>query len=167
MNIDTINIECETAKDFDAVEALAALAFGPGRFTRTAFRLREGVPHKPDLSFVARHGGQLVGGVRQTEIKIGHSAGLLLGPLVVAPEFKNWSIGRKLMTTAVSAARDAGQPWIILVGDKPYYGRFGFEIVEPGQVTLPGPVDPNRLLICKLDKEVCKGLSGMVRQIGK
>ncbi|MEO0327339.1 MAG: N-acetyltransferase [Pseudomonadota bacterium] len=161
MNIDSFPLELETQDDAPAIEALAALVFGPGRFTRTAFRLREGVPQVPELSFVVRNGNALLGSVRLTTVKIDHMQGLLLGPLVVAPEFKNAGIGRKLMWQAVKSAKEQNYPWIILVGDEPYYSRFGFEIVKRGSVKLPGPVDPDRLLICELDKAACKDLSGL------
>lgn len=150
MNPDQISVSKETPADFDAIEAMTELAFGPGRFARTAFRLREGNLHDPDLSFAAKVGGELVGSVRLTQIRIGKHDALLLGPLVVTPSYKNTGIGAALMRTAVEAARDQGHGLLILVGDEPYYGRFGFEKVPAGQIKLPGPADPDRILACSL-----------------
>lgn len=144
------------------VEALSETAFGPGRFTRTAFKIREGVPHEQDLSFVLFHEGVLVGSVRLTKIRIGDAPSLLLGPLVVSPEFKNVGFGKMLMERAVDASRELGHGSILLVGDAPYYQRFGFEQVPRGDITLPGPVDYARLLICYLH-DGPEPLKGMVR----
>ncbi len=153
----------EKTEDFMLVEKLAENAFGPGRFTRTAFRLREGAPHEPGLSFVTWKTGVPIASVRLTRIWIGDHEGLLLGPLVVAPEYKNCGFGAELMSTAVKAARAADHTCILLVGDYPYYQRFGFEIVKPGKIVLPGPVDPQRLLICPLQEGIVDRFSGMVR----
>ena len=160
-------VTCEKPDHHEIVEKLAEQAFGPGRFTRTAFRLREGVPHEPDLSFVSCLGEEIVASVRLTKIRIGDDPALLLGPLVVLPQYKSCGYGRELMETAVAAAREAGHLAIILVGDEPYYGKFGFEQVPPGQITLPGPVDPARLLICKLNLEDGKTLRGAARPRGE
>jgi len=154
----------EKPEDYCLVEKLAEEAFGPGRFTRTAFRLREGVPHEPDLSFVTWIGGQPIASVRLTKIWVGENLGLLLGPLVVSNAYKNKGFGARLMTTVVDAARTAGHEWILLVGDYPYYQRFGFEAVEPGKISLPGPVDPQRLLICPLQNGAANKVSGSARQ---
>jgi len=97
-------IRLETTEDASDVEALQAEAFGPGRFARTAFRVREGVPHRKDLSFVAWSGSALAGSVRLTRVYIGETPSLLLGPLTVAPAFKNRGIGRKLVQTVLETA---------------------------------------------------------------
>ncbi len=151
MKTSTLEISPELLSQAQAVEQLAAAAFGPGRFARTAFRLREGVPHESALSFVAAKAGELVGAVRVTGIRIGGEPALVLGPLVVAPDHKNEGIGSALMRRAVDAARKHGHQLMILVGDHPYYRPFGFEIVPCGRITLPGPVDPERLLYVELE----------------
>ena len=142
----------ELAGHFDAIEAIHADAFGPGRFARAAFRIREGGPHEQALSYVATHAidGEIAGSVRQTRVAVGAGEALLLGPLAVLPAYKNLGVGRRLMRMAVEGAREAGYAAIILVGDPPYYGPFGFLPVPPGQVTFPGPVDPRRVLACPL-----------------
>ncbi|WP_298812614.1 N-acetyltransferase [uncultured Roseibium sp.] len=144
-------IRPEDITDNDAIEALQAEAFGPGRFARTAFRIREGVSHRPDLSFVGVAGSQVAGSIRLSPILIGDADALLLGPLTVSPDFKNRGLGKSLMRTAMDAAAAAGDRVVLLVGDAPYYSPFGFQQVPFGRVTLPGPVDPARLLVALLN----------------
>ncbi|MEC9343132.1 MAG: N-acetyltransferase [Pseudomonadota bacterium] len=152
----SLRIRLESPDDNDTVENLAAEAFGPGRFARAAFRLREGVPHEPSLSFVAMMAGaegereELAGSVRLTRIRIGADTALVLGPLIVARSRKNLGIGRELMHRSMLEAGRAGHRLVILVGDEPYYGKFGFRKVPPGRITLPGPADPQRILYCEL-----------------
>lgn len=151
-----IALLAERPSDDAAIERLVARTFGPGRFARTAYRLREDNPHRLDLSFTAHIGTMLVGSVRLTPIMVGEVAALLLGPLTVEPPFRSHGIGRRLVERALAAARgEAGRPGaarlVLLVGDEPYYGRLGFSRVPPGQVSLPGPVDPHRVLVCPLD----------------
>jgi predicted N-acetyltransferase YhbS len=164
MNIASFSFRPERADDSAAIEDLAARAFGPGRFARAAYRLRERAPHVAGLSFVAEHEGELAGSVRLTPITVGDRAALLLGPLVVHPDWKGKGCGRGLVKLAVGAARDAGHGLVILVGDLPYYGPLGFRRVEPvGAVTLPGPVDPARLLVAELRDGAAAGLAGAAR----
>lgn len=145
----------ETPELADEIEQLAADAFGPGRFARAAFRLREGVPHDPDLSFAATHEDAfgavtLAGSIRLTRIRIGGRPALVLGPLVVSPRAKSIGIGRELMNRALLEARKRGHEFVILVGDHAYYSRFGFEPAPKGRIVLPGPADPARTLYCEL-----------------
>jgi predicted N-acetyltransferase YhbS len=149
----TYLIRLETAGDEPAIDLLNDAAFGPGRFARTAYRMREGVPHDPDLAFVATVGGRLVGSVRLTPVLIGDARALLLGPLAVHPDVANRGIGRNLVRRAVARARELGHRLVLLVGDPPYYAPVGFTPVRPGQITFPGPVDPYRLLAAHLDDE--------------
>lgn len=154
-------IRLELAHDADAIEALHELSFGPGRFARTAFRLREGVPHDPDLSFVALFGDRFGGAVRLTPIRIGDDPALLLGPLAVHPDFAGRGAGKALVGVALDAARAAGHKLVLLVGDHPYYGPLGFARVPVGQITMPGPVDPNRLLLAELAPGAAAGARGL------
>ena len=150
--------------DNDAsIEALHELAFGPGRFARTAFRLREGRPAVAGLSFVANIGDRLVGSIRFGCVVLAGSPGLLLGPLVVHPDHAGRGVGLKLMQTALEAARLQEHAWVMLVGDEPYYARVGFSRVPLGLITLPGPVDPARLLFLELKPDAMRGLSGMLQ----
>jgi predicted N-acetyltransferase YhbS len=150
----------EQPNDHATIELLHEEAFGPGRFARAAYRLREGVPHDPALSFVAHAGERMIASVRMTAIAIGERPSLLLGPLVVLPDFKNQGAGRTLVRMAVVAAREAGHAVVVLVGDRDYYGPLGFAPLEPYQVTLPGPVDPNRVLVAGLVAGALEGLGG-------
>jgi len=143
-------IRPEASADGDAIERLHERAFGPGRFARTAYRIREGAPHLLDLSFTALVGTLLVGSVRLTPVRAGEQPGLMLGPLTVDPAFENRGIGAALIQRALDAARDAGHALVLLVGDEPYYARFGFTRVPRGQLVMPGPVDPARLLAAEL-----------------
>src|SRR5437764_2225879 len=108
MNDLSLTILPETAKDAQAIERLHERTFGPGRFALTAYRLREHVDHRLDLSFTARIGTLLVGSVRQLPICIGDTPALMLGPLTVEPPFRKHGIGRALMERALSEARARG-----------------------------------------------------------
>jgi predicted N-acetyltransferase YhbS len=165
MSLFTLRIRAETPEDHEHVEDLGAKAFGPGRFARAAFRLREGVPPEAELSFVAlmKNGKgveELVGSVRLTRIMIGGAPALVLGPLVVVPSRKGIGIGRELMNRALHEAREQGHRLIILVGDHPYYAKFGFHPVPAGRITLPGPADPRRILYCELEPDSLADYAG-------
>ncbi len=155
-----LTIASETPADAGLIEKLHERAFGPGRFARTASRMRE--TGSPDLSlaFVARVGSLLVGSIRQTPVKLADLNGLLLGPLTVEPAFEGKGIGRALMERSVGAAREQGYQLILLVGDVPYYARFGFKQVPMGRITLPGPVDPSRFLYLELGENILASISG-------
>jgi predicted N-acetyltransferase YhbS len=104
-----------------------------------------------------------VGGVRFTAIRIGAAnGGALLGPLVVDPAVKGKGYGKALVGEGLMRAKAEGFGLVLLVGDLPYYGRFGFAPVPPGKITLPGPVDPARLLAVELMPGVLEGLAGQV-----
>jgi predicted N-acetyltransferase YhbS len=165
------SISAETAAQDSAIDQLHAEAFGPGRFARAAFRVREQGPHDRALSFVATENdenGRLLGSVRMTWIETANTGyrGLLLGPLAVLSDLKGQGIGKALLRTAVDAGRESGAPYILLVGDKPYYWPFGFETTPRGVVSMPGPFDPNRLLLCALDPEAPDRIGGEVRWCG-
>ncbi|MDE2364950.1 MAG: N-acetyltransferase [Hyphomicrobiales bacterium] len=152
----------QTDADLPAIERLTEHAFGPGRFAKTAYRLREGKPADNTLSFVARVGTILVGANRMTPIRIGDRPALLLGPLVVEPAFRLHGIGEKLVVKSLEAARAAGHALVILVGDAPYYQRMGFKRVPDGRMKMPGPVDPDRLLYCELVAGALETASGRI-----
>jgi predicted N-acetyltransferase YhbS len=159
----SLTILAETANDAQAIERLNARTFGPGRFVLSAYRLREHVDHRLELSFTAWIGTLLVGSVRQLPICIGDSPALLLGPLTVEPPFRSRGIGRALLDRALSGAKDKGHRLVLLVGDEPYYSRVGFKAIPKGRVTMPGPVDSKRLLIAELVDGAFTDVSGAVR----
>ncbi len=160
-----ITVTTESPESNTAIERLHQRTFGPGRFARTAFRLRENVAHDLTLSFTAYVGTMMVGSVRQTPILIGSQPALLLGPLTVEPPFRAVGIGGRLMRVCMDAARDQGHGLILLVGDEPYYRRFGFKVVPHGRIAMPGPVDPGRLLIAELKDGAFEGITGPARSI--
>ena len=165
MIIDSFTVQAERPGDDDAIEALHEVAFGPGRFSRAASLLREGVPHDPALSFVATTGRDLIGSVRLTPIVIGTRPAILLGPLAVVEGWKGRGAGKSLMRTALAAAREAGHAVVLLVGDAPYYAPFGFSMLPPPySITLPAPADPNRVLVCPLVEGALDGLGGIARR---
>ncbi|MDB5486072.1 MAG: GCN5-related N-acetyltransferase [Tardiphaga sp.] len=160
----SLTIATETANDAQVIERLHARTFGPGRYVLSAYRLREHVDHRLDLSFTARIGTLLVGSVRQLPIRIGQTPALMLGPLTVEPPFRSRGVGRKLLDRAISDARAAGQKLILLVGDEPYYSRVGFKMIPKGTVTMPGPVDARRLLVLELVEGAFDGVAGPVKR---
>lgn len=163
---DEIEIRPVTDHDSAAVLALHKAAFGPGRFARTAYRIREGTPTVTPHCRAALVGSRLVAALRLTPITIGGASGaLLLGPVAVDPALKGRGHGRALIARSIEDARTAGFRLVLLVGDMPYYGRFGFKAVPPGQIRLPGPVDPARLLALELVDGVLAGYRGGVAAV--
>ena len=163
MNDVSLTILRETQADGPAIERLNERAFGPGRYAKTAYRLREQVAHSLDLSFTARVGTLLVGSVRMSPVRIGEASALLLGPLTVEPPFRDRGVGQALIARALDEARANGHRLVILVGDEPYYGKTGFKPVPPGRAVMPGPVDPARLLVAELAEGAFDGVSGQIR----
>jgi predicted N-acetyltransferase YhbS len=157
-------LRSETAIDAARIEALNASAFGPGRFAKSAYRLREGVAPVAGLSFVAVESGVLRGSVRFWPIRVGGHEALLLGPLAVETQQRGRGIGIALMQAGIEAARSG--PWgaILLVGDEPYYAKVGFARLPPGRVKFPGPVDPKRILGLSLKPGGLLNLSGQIRR---
>jgi len=159
----TFEIRLETAADEAALSELSAEAFGPGRFVRSAYRVREGVPPVPGLSLTGWLDGRLVGGIRFTAVRIGEAeGGALLGPLVVDPAVKGKGYGKALVGEGLARAKGEGFGLVLLVGDMPYYARFGFAPVAPGRITLPGPVDPARLLAVELVPDALQSAAGQI-----
>jgi predicted N-acetyltransferase YhbS len=152
----------QTEADLPAIERLNERAFGPGRYARSAYRLREGMKPDAGLSFVARIGTFVAGANQMTPILCGETPALLLGPLTVDPAFRSAGIGESLVTHSLNAARAAGHTLVLLVGDLPYYGRMGFQPVPEGKLTFCGPVDPARFLYCELVEGAFAGISGTV-----
>lgn len=153
----------QVAADIPAIEALHAAAFGPGRFTRTAYRIREASTRGPLIALTAWHGGELAGAVHFTAITIGGRRGAaLLGPLVIAPTHRSKGCGQRLMGLGLEEATRRGYELAVLIGDLPYYQRAGFRAIPVGQIVLPGPADTNRFLAKDLCPGALAGFSGMV-----
>jgi predicted N-acetyltransferase YhbS len=154
-----------TPDDLVAIGRLDARAFGPGRFAKSAYRLREGVEPDWNLSFVARIGTLVVGANRMTPILCGGEAALLLGPLTVEPAFRSRGLGEALVMKSLDAARTAGHRLVLLVGDAPYYARVGFRVVPQRRLIMPGPVDPERLLCCELRPGALAAAKGKITRV--
>lgn len=158
----SLAIRNELPGDHDAIERLHERAFGPGRFARTAFRLREGAGQDMNCCFTAHVGTFLAGSVRVTPVAAGGVSAVMLGPLTVDPAFEGRGVGGALMNRAILAARDLGYRLVLLVGDAPYYARFGFRPMPFGQLSLPGPADPARFLVLELSEGVLAIAKGPV-----
>jgi len=158
----SITILPETPDDEVAIERLHERTFGPGRYARTAFRIREGVTHLLELSFTARIGTLLVGSVRLSPVRIGDAKGMLLGPLTVEPPFRGRGIAKALIARALDEAKKKGEKLVVLVGDEPYYGPLGFKRIPKGRASMPGPVDPARLLVAELAADAFADVSGPI-----
>jgi predicted N-acetyltransferase YhbS len=157
-------LEPATDADAEPIERLNERVFGPGRYARTAYRIRETTDPDPALSFVARVGTLLVGASAMTPIVIGDTAAaLLLGPLIVEPVFRSQGIGEALVNRSLEAAKVACWKLVLLVGDESYYSRMGFQRAPKGQISLPGPVDPDRLLYCELEPGSLAAAKGAAR----
>lgn len=159
-----------TPDDLPLVAALHAEVFGPGRFARSAYRVREGrqagATRISGFCRVASLGRRLVAALTLTPVAIGEERrGLLLGPLAVSPEIAGQGYGRRLVAEAIDAAKSAGFRLVVLVGDEPYYGRFGFRAVPPGQIEMPGPANPARVLAAELVPGALAAARGTVQAI--
>jgi predicted N-acetyltransferase YhbS len=151
-----IQIVPATVADLPEIDLLLDAGFGPARRNRTAYRLRDNVSPLPALSFVARDGdapdATIVGSLQCWPLQLRAVSGVLvplvlLGPVVTAAEWQGQGIASRMMNAALAAADAAGAPPILLIGDEPFYGRFGFSAAATAGWQLPGPVDRARLLL--------------------
>ena len=150
-------ISLDAPEHSDAVDALYDEVFGPGRFAKTAERLREGNTKIADASLVAIDSEGLTGVVRVWPVKVGESGrAAFLGPIAVAERRRGNGVAFKLMERAIGVCREQGYAAVILVGDHEYYERFGFNRTAEGRFTLPGPVDQHRVLIRDLSDRAAK-----------
>lgn len=162
-----VSIRKEAVFDVAAREALVDEAFGDARFTKTAERLREGRLPADGLSFVACDDGDVVGTVRLWNVAAGPGrAALLLGPLVVAQSARKRGFGAALVAHALDAAQRRGHEAVLLVGDAPYYARFGFSAEKTGGLWLPGPYETDRFLGRELVAGALDGARGLVSATG-
>ena len=159
-------IRAERASDVAAREALLDASFGANRRARTCHRLREGRAPAEGLAFSAVQRGHLVGTVRLWHVSAGGIPALVLGPLAVESGCRNLGIGAALVTHALAAAKARGQGAVILLGDAPYYKRFGFSAQKTGELALPGPFERERLLGVELREGALDGAWGMIVPTG-
>ena len=163
----TFRIRDEKPGDWHAREALLDTCFGPARLEKTCERLREGRLPAQGLSFVAADTAGLVATLRLWHIEAGDRAALLLGPLAVAPGRRSAGIGAALVEHGLRRARRLGHRAVLLVGDAPYYERFGFAHDLAAGFTLPGPVDEDRFLARELVPGALAGARGRVVGAGE
>jgi predicted N-acetyltransferase YhbS len=161
-------IRKEMTKDIPAREALLERAFGNARFTKAAERLREGRLPAAELSFVAVKTNRVVGTVRLWHVCAGPARpALLLGPLAVDDAWRGLGTGAALMRRATEAAHQLGHKAVLLVGDAPYYGRFGFTAEKTGPLWMPGPYERDRLLARELVPGALDGAHGLINATGE
>jgi predicted N-acetyltransferase YhbS len=162
-----IIIRAEQAEDAAARDALLDRAMGPGRRKKASEKLRRHRLPAEGLALVAQEEcGRIVGSVRLWHVMAGTTPALLLGPLAVAPEAQGCGVGSKLMRRALAEAAFAGHGAILLVGDAPYYARFGFSAAGTSALEMPGPVDRARFLALELREGALAGASGMLAATG-
>jgi len=153
----------ETGADWWEVEALFDLCFAPGRTALSSYRLRDEVPPVAGLSLVARDDlGILVGAIRFWPVRVAGLPVLLLGPVAVHPTHQGEGLGALLIQGGLDAARQAGWERVMLVGDAPYYSRFGFTRLD--DVVMPPPTNPDRVLGQDLVDGAWIGVAGHVRR---
>ncbi|MEL7213193.1 MAG: N-acetyltransferase [Pseudomonadota bacterium] len=154
-------ITAEQAEDWWEVEALYDLCFAPGREALSSYRLRDGVPPVAELSRVARDDlGVLGGAIRFWPVRVGQAEALLLGPIAVHPTRQGEGLGGLLVQDSLAAAEAAGWARVLLVGDAPYYSKFGFAKLEG--IVMPPPTNPDRVLGLALRDRAWDGISGRV-----
>jgi predicted N-acetyltransferase YhbS len=163
-------IMAEIAADILAREALLDRAMGPRRKRKSSEKLRRGRRPSEGLAFVARTpSGAVAGTVRLWDVTLGEGgkAALLLGPLAVDPALKNAGLGSALMRHAIAEAARLGHEIILLVGDAPYYGRFGFSAEKTGRLSMPGPYERHRFLALELVPGALDGAHGTLKASGR
>jgi predicted N-acetyltransferase YhbS len=159
-------IRAERASDAIAREALLDACFGANRHMRTCQRLRDGRAPAEGLALSAVTQGRLVGTIRLWHVSAGGVRALVLGPLAVDPMCRKLGVGSALMNHALAAAKARGHGAVILLGDAPYYARFGFSGRRTGELRLPGPFERDRLLGLELREGALDGAWGMIVPIG-
>jgi predicted N-acetyltransferase YhbS len=159
-------IRAERSADVATREALLDASFGENRHDRTCQRLRDGRAPAAGLALSAMHEGTLVGTVRLWHVSAGGRPALVLGPLAVDPACRELGIGAALMQQALAAARARGHAAVILLGDAPYYARFGFSAEKTGELLLPGPFERDRLLAIEFQAGALDGAEGMIVPTG-
>jgi predicted N-acetyltransferase YhbS len=161
-----MNITPERPEDEADIEALLDLAFGPDRSGKTVYRLREGVEPVAELGTVIREDGVLKGSLRFWPVVIGDRRipALLLGPVAVSPADRGKGYARSLIWQGLDHARELGYGIVLLVGDEPYYVKFGFTRAFTKALELPGPVDLKRFLGLELRPRALAGINGLLHR---
>jgi predicted N-acetyltransferase YhbS len=160
-------IRGERVADVAAREALLDACFGEDRHMRTCQRLRDDRAPAEGLALSALRDGTLVGTLRLWHVSAGGAPALVLGPLAVDPACRDLGIGGALVNRALTLAKARGHGAVILLGDAPYYARFGFSGQKTGELTLPGSFERDRLLAVELRDGALDGAWGMIVPTGR
>lgn len=164
---DLVTLLPEPPEAAAAIEALLDLCFGPGRHRKTVARLRDGRVPAAGLSWIAQVGERLIGTVRFWHVRIGSATdALLLGPIAIDPAWHGTGAGSRLIRRTLAIARAQGHAAVILVGDEPYYRRFGFSAALTRRMALPGPVEAERFLGLEIVPGSLGAAAGLVRPTG-
>ena len=155
-----IELQTEGSGDWWEVEALLDLCFAPGREALSSYRLREGVAPVAELCLLAREAGEVAGAIRYWPVRVGSAPALLLGPVAVHPTHQGEGLGGYLILESLARARRLGWQRVLLVGDAPYYGRFGFRRLDG--VEMPPPTNPERVLGLALEAGAWDAIRGRV-----
>ncbi len=153
----------ETYADLHEVEALYDTCFAPGRKALSSYRLRDGIEPVAVLCRVARDAQGILGGaIRYWPVQVAEQPALLLGPIAVHPTAQGEGLGALLIRDTLARAAALGTKRVILVGDAPFYQRFGFARLHG--VTMPPPTNPDRVLGVALSLGAWDGLAGPVER---
>lgn len=158
-----MQLQQEAPADWWEVEALYDLCFAPGREALSSYRLRDGVAPVASLCLTLRDENGLAAAIRYWPVRLGHAPVLLLGPIAVHPTHQGEGLGGWLMQESLARARAEGWARVLLVGDEPYYRRFGFSRLDG--ITMPPPTNPARVLGLPLVEGAWDGLSGSVAKL--
>jgi predicted N-acetyltransferase YhbS len=157
-----MQLSCETPADWWEVEALYDLCFAPGRTALSSYRLRDGVNPVAELCLLLRDESGVAAAIRYWPVQISGAPALLLGPIAVHPTHQSEGLGAWLMRESLDRAKELGWARVLLVGDAPYYARFGFVILP--NVTMPPPTNPARVLGLAVVPDAWAGVSGSVEK---
>ena len=158
-----IKLTQETENDYWEIEALYDLCFAPGREALSSYRLRDGVDPVTELSLLAREDSILAGAIRYWPVRVDDADVLLLGPVAVHPTHQGEGLGGYLIRESLHLAENSGWQRVLLIGDVPYYGRFGFHRLSG--VRMPPPTNPNRVLGRDLVAGAWDGIEGDVLRL--
>jgi len=145
--VPALTLQPEQPQDAPKVDALIERAFGPGRYAKASERVREFATFAPSLSVCAWSEERLLGVARMWHVRVGGVRAMFLGPFAVEQGERNAGFGARLLTRACEAAQAAGESYVVLVGDEPYFSRVGFAAWPGRNILLPGPVDQRRVLV--------------------